>query len=812
MVQFNIPGTGVRTIAVGSGVTATALPALTQPVVVDGYTQSGASPNTLANGGDAKILIELNGTAAGATASGIELAEGSGGSTIRGLVVNRFAGNGVLVDSDGNTIAGNYVGLDATGTTAQPNQVDGIVVRGASNNTIGGTTPAARNVSSGNGLDGIHVVGDLTSAASGNLIQGNFVGVNAAGTGSVGVRPGGPLVGTTAGNFLFGIEISGGTGNTVGGTTAGARNVVGFNGAGIEVDNGGQNNVIQGNFSGVGADGTKPVGNVLHGIVLRSNANLAAPLGPGQANEPAVANNLVGGTAAGAGNTVAFNGTGGVAVFGNPIALSNQPNVGNAILGNSIYRNGRSNPTTLLGIDLTNGFAFPTDDGATANDAKGHGTPADPNNFQNAPVLTALTAGGTTLTGTLTQSISPSTAFRVEVFASDADPAGAAAEGQTFLGFATATTDATGAATFTFTLPATAAGRTITATATDPANNTSEFSNALIVPARGTEVLVGSKQFAVGSDSGGSSVSVLNADGSQAFAIAAPFGAGFTGGSRVATADFNGDGVPDVAIGTGPGAATQVIVVDGKTQAQLFSVQPFEAAFTGGVFVAAGDVTGDGKADLVVTPDEGGGPRVDVFTGNGFTRIASFFGIDDTNFRGGARAAVGDVNGDGVGDVVVAAGFGGGPRVAGFDGKSLTGTPTKVFADFFAFEQTLRNGVFIAVGDVNGDGVADIIAGGGPGGGPRVTVFSAAGLTAAVAPTTVLANFFAGDVNNRGGIRVTARNLDNDANADLVVGSGTGAGSHVTVYLGKSVQATGVPAAALDLDAIAGFTGGVFVG
>src|SRR5205823_4264337 len=164
----------------------------------------------------------------------------------------------------------------------------------------------------------------------------------------------------------------------------------------------------------------------------------------------------------------------------------------------------------------------------------------------------------------------------------------------------------------------------------------------------------------------------------------------------------------------------------------LFNNAPFELGFTGGVYVAAGDVTGDGVPDVVITPDEGGGPRVRVFDGaNRFAPVADFFGIDDPNFRGGARAAVGDVNGDGAGDLVVAAGFQGGPRVAGFDGRSLgAGSPVKVFGDFFAFEQTLRNGVFVAVGDIDGDGFADVIAGGGPGGGPRVTAFSGKSLLA----------------------------------------------------------------------------------
>src|SRR5690606_5334242 len=139
-----------------------------------------------------------------------------------------------------------------------------------------------------------------------------------------------------------------------------------------------------------------------------------------------------------------------------------------------------------------------------------------------------------------------------------------------------------------------------------------------------------------------------------------------------ATADFNGDGVSDIVLATGPGAPTLVTILDGKTRGELFRINPFEASFTGGVFVAAGDVTGDGVPDLVITPDEGGGPRVRLFSGDGFGQIADFLGIDDPNFRGGARAGIGDINRDGYGDLVVAAGFGGGPRVAAFSGKGLT--------------------------------------------------------------------------------------------------------------------------------------------
>jgi hypothetical protein len=313
----------------------------------------------------------------------------------------------------------------------------------------------------------------------------------------------------------------------------------------------------------------------------------------------------------------------------------------------------------------------------------------------------------------------------------------------------------------------------------------------------------------VGADAGGGPVvQVFAPDGSLRFQAMA-FEPSFTGGVRVASADFTADGTPDVVVGTGPGRATRVRVLDGADQRELFTIDPFEASFTGGVYVAAGDLTGDGQAELVITPDEGGGPRVRVFNGSDFSQLADFFGIDDPNFRGGARAAIGDISGDGAGDLVVAAGFQGGPRVAGFDGRTLGGTPARVFGDFFAFEETLRNGVFVAVGDIDADGFAELIAGGGPGGGPRVTAFSGKALLDN--RYDVRANFFAGDEANRGGVRLAVQDLDGDDRADLVTGAGAGAGSRVTAYLGRDLG-LGTPPPARDFDAFAGFTGGVFVG
>src|SRR5260370_37531848 len=198
------------------------------------------------------------------------------------------------------------MGTNAAGRAAVPNGVagsnsetgrSGVESLSASGNTVGGKSSqaltaaaGASNVLSGNAIDGVHVIGPLTDAATVNVVEGNIVGVDASGI-------------VALGNARSGIEVSGAKSTSVGG------NVVGANANGIELDNGAQNNTVQGNFSGVGADGTTQVGNKQHGIVLRSNDAAAPPLGPGQPNEPGVRSNLIGGAGTGDGNTVAFNGS-----------------------------------------------------------------------------------------------------------------------------------------------------------------------------------------------------------------------------------------------------------------------------------------------------------------------------------------------------------------------------------------------------------------------------------------------------------------------------------------------------------------------
>src|SRR6516164_11736820 len=140
-INFSISASGtVQTINVG-GTGNGALPALMKPMTINGYSEMGASMNTLANGDNARILIELNGANAGPNADGILVGTTGAGSTIEGLAINRFSLNGIELQSGGCTIAGNFVGTNPQGNAAEPNQNDGIHISSSSSIIIGGTTP-----------------------------------------------------------------------------------------------------------------------------------------------------------------------------------------------------------------------------------------------------------------------------------------------------------------------------------------------------------------------------------------------------------------------------------------------------------------------------------------------------------------------------------------------------------------------------------------------------------------------------------------------------------------------------------------------
>jgi hypothetical protein len=265
---------------------------------------------------------------------------------------------------------------------------------------------------------------------------------------------------------------------------------------------------------------------------------------------------------------------------------------------------------------------------------------------------------------------------------------------------------------------------------------------------------------------------------------------GYTGELRTAVGDVTGDGIADIIVGAGPGGGPRIKVIDGASQATVYDFFVFEKEFTGGVFVAAGDFTGDGLDDIVIGAGEGGGPRVLILNAANLSVIADVFVFEQT-FRGGARVATGDVNGDGITDLITSAAEGGGPRVRVINGAAF---PLVVsIADFFAFEPTLRNGAYVSSGDFNGDGRDDVVVGAGPGGAPRVQVFDAALLTNPPAGANpVLLNFFAFGDDRRDGVRVAVAQVDGDNTPDIVVGAGDGAPT-IRTFAGGQFAAPGVP-------------------
>ena len=333
MILGNFIGTDVSgTNAVGNG---------------DGVFTSGAASNTTIGGttSGARNLISGNNLyGVDATSSGSTLVAGnfigtdvtgslpvgngaagvkleSPGNTVGGVtsaagnVISANSDNGVVIadgttPATGNLVAGNFIGTDVTGTKALGVGAFGygVEIDGASNNTIGGTTPGARNLIPG----GVTIL-DVFSAASGNLVQGNFIGTDVTGTQALGIE------------FLFdGVSI-GGSNNTVGGTTAGARNLIsGNDGDGVALfgpqpgEPASVGNVVEGNFIGTDVTGSLPLGNQGFGV-----------------NLDGATNDTVGGTASGAGNLISANVQGGIALKnggGNP----STPATGNLIAGNFV--------------------------------------------------------------------------------------------------------------------------------------------------------------------------------------------------------------------------------------------------------------------------------------------------------------------------------------------------------------------------------------------------------------------------------------------------------------------------------------------
>jgi uncharacterized protein YkwD len=313
-----------------------------------------------------------------------------------------------------------------------------------------------------------------------------------------------------------------------------------------------------------------------------------------------------------------------------------------------------------------------------------------------------------------------------------------------------------------------------------------------VTPTGGSTVQAAPNLTAVGTK-GGTVARVVAYDaatGRQVFSVQ-PFG-GFTGGVHVATGDVNGDGYDDLVVAAGTGGGPIVRVFDGKTGNLIRDFYAYTPSFTGGVNVAVGDINGDGMGDIITGAGPGGGPHVQVFSGADNHVIDSFFAYVG-GFHGGVNVAAGDVNGDGRADIVTGAGQGGGPHVEAFDGRSL-----QEFRSFFAYDPDFTGGVNVAVGDTNGDGMADIITGAEAGGGPHVKVFSGAS-------NQVLDSFFAFSGGFTGGVSVATANVN--GSTDLVVGGGAGKTPDV-----KTIQC-GTMSLVRDVTAFdPSFLGGVFVG
>ena len=347
--------------------------------------------------------------------------------------------------------------------------------------------------------------GDGISIQSDNcLIQNNRIGTDPTGTSGLPNSGRGILLG--------------GSNNQIGGTTPGDRNIISANSSfGIEVNAASaDNNTIQGNFIGTDALGTNPLGNGGSGIRALGSAS----------------NNLIGGTGAGAGNTIKFNGGAGVNLFGGAM---------NGVLGNSIFGNGS------LGINISD------DPGITPNDMCDLDVGA--NGLQNFPTLTSAISGGgiTTIIGSLDSTLN--TSFRIEFFSSPTCDASGNGQGETFIGAANVSTPPAGCvATINVNLPVSVpTGNVITATATDPSNNTSEFSSCVITGGGPSCTLPCPSDIFVATTPGDSCGKVVTFETCSTIICTPPSGSVFAAGLTAVTCTDSDE----------PSCAFEVLVVDG---------------------------------------------------------------------------------------------------------------------------------------------------------------------------------------------------------------------------------------------------------
>ncbi|HET9667035.1 MAG TPA: FG-GAP-like repeat-containing protein, partial [Desertimonas sp.] len=338
-ITFNIPGPGPHTIAPTGD-----LPDITQPVVIDGTTQPDYAGTP---------LIEINGQNAG-TAFGL-VVNGSN-SIVRGLAINRFHHVGIVLSgAGGHRLEANFIGTNTSGTAALGNLEQGVFIS-SPNNVIGGATAAERNVISGNTAQGVIILG---AAATGNVVSGNFIGSNVSGTARIPNGGAGVAV------------INGASDNTIGGTTAGAGNLISGNtGPGVTINTAGTTrNTVAGNLIGVNAAGSAALFNGNSGVVLNTGTT----------------NNTVGGTTTAARNVISGNNQSGVSVSGAGTS-------GNTVAGNHIGTNAAGSAAVANGNNgiTINGSATNNTIGGTS---AGAGNVISGNPVQGIAINTAGTSG-----------------------------------------------------------------------------------------------------------------------------------------------------------------------------------------------------------------------------------------------------------------------------------------------------------------------------------------------------------------------------------------------------------------------------------
>ena len=357
---------------------------------------------------------------------GVSSSTGDHGNTIGGTA----AGAGNVIEGkisllgNADLLEGNLIGTDATRSVANRQRPR----RRGKSTGLATRSAAPRSRPANVVVGGLSILGGFTPDSTGNLIEGDDFGTDITGTKVLGGA---------------GLALLATSNNTIGGTAPGAGNVIVgvFAGSGIEIGDGftsraTSGNLIQGNFIGTDATGTRDFHSGGAGITIDSSTG-----------DKDVSDNTIGGTAAGAGNVIAYNPGGGVAV------RASSP--GNSVLGNSIFADDANG--VRLGIELAGTGAAPIKPGA-------------PN---NRPELTTrfTAAGTTTVAGTLNGT--PMTAYTLEFFASVQGSITGFGEGQTYLGDATVTTNSAGVAGFSLPITTPIAGQVLSATSTDPAGTTS---------------------------------------------------------------------------------------------------------------------------------------------------------------------------------------------------------------------------------------------------------------------------------------------------------------------------------------------------